>query len=152
MKGKETLTTSNKLFTFVVNLLIMALWKNIIILMTFASCQSADSTQKIENTTITTIDSTLFNKISGSFSIEVKGDKSDSKEYLDLKKNGEAIWTWSPYNQVKTGKWFPKSKDNIIVQINGKTGILEEEFTKVNGVFISNISSDRYLKSVKSKK
>ncbi|MEX0968331.1 MAG: hypothetical protein WD077_13930 [Bacteroidia bacterium] len=86
----------------------------------------------------------FLQEYAGSYWIMVKGD-SEKTELFDLKPDGSASWTWTPDNQVKSGTW--KADSNIIAtSIQGNSGLIEEDFKKVDGSFQSTTSSKRYLR------
>lgn len=89
----------------------------------------------------------------GGYTIEVKGASTADVEAYALRADGTATWMWiepdgmSGAREVdkKTGTWEATASD-ITTKINGKSGIIVESYTLKNGIFVSNISSDRYLK------
>ena len=81
---------------------------------------------------------------------ELEKKMLNSAELYVLKKNGNAIWMWivkvnNKFIQEKRyGKWTTNGKDKIVINIKN----IEETFIKKNGVFVDNLTWDRYLKKI----
>ena len=92
-------------------------------------------------------------KYAGGYTIEVKGFSGLATEAYALRDDGTATWMWIEPNSTggakvvdkKTGSW-EATATSITTKINGKSGIIIESYTVRNGIFVSNSSSDRYLK------
>jgi hypothetical protein len=95
-------------------------------------------------------------KYAGGYTIEVRGYSGAVVEAYALRDDGTASWMWIEPNGIggarevekKTGTWNA-TETTITTKINGKSGLIVETYTLKNGVFVNNLSSDRYLKPSK---
>ncbi len=106
--------------------------------------------------TTPTVVNPYLKKYAGGYTIEVRGFSGAVVEAYALREDGTASWMWIEPNgmggarevEKKTGTWNA-TETTISTKINGKSGLIVEIYTLKNGVFVNNISSDRYLKPSK---
>jgi hypothetical protein len=124
-------------------------------LIIFSNCSSDNKTKNQSlNTTSIEANNPYLKKYASGYTIEVKGITSKSEvEAYALTENGEAKWLWiendghgeAVLKQKKTGTWTA-SENKITIKIQGNSGLITEEYVMLNGIFVSTVSDDRYLK------
>ncbi len=95
----------------------------------------------------------FIEKYAGSYTIEVKGSSGESTEAYDLRDNGSAIWIWTEPNgrggvkvgQKDRGTWSA-TDTSITIKMQGRMGLVEEEYVLRNGILVNSQLGDRYLK------
>ena len=95
-------------------------------------------------------------KYAGGYTIEVRGITGSVVEAYALREDGTASWMRIEPNGMggaretdkKNGTW-DATETTITTKINGKSGLILETYTLKNGVFVNNLSRDRYLKPSK---
>ena len=92
-------------------------------------------------------------KYAGSYTIEVRGSPGESTEVYDLRDNGSAIWLWTEpdgrggvkVGQKDRGTWSA-TDTSVTIKMQGRMGLVEEEYVLQNGILVSSQLGDRYLK------
>lgn len=92
-------------------------------------------------------------KLAGVYEIVAPDYRGTDQEAYALSKDGKAVWGWingSSVNTLKSGSWSIEN-GNIVVRINGNSGVIESIYELKNGKYKDNWSG-HYLKFVKKYK
>ena len=126
-----------------------------ILLIAFSNCFSDNKTKnQSQNTTPIEAGNPYLKKYASGYTIEVKGIQSQTDvEAYALTENGDAKWLWiendghgvAVLKQKKTGTWTA-TESKISIKIQGKSGLITEEYVLQNGIFVSTLNNYRYLK------
>lgn len=130
--------------------------KNILLLITFVtilltSCDNKSSEMKESS------NNKYLVEYSGGYTIEILNYSSnDDAEVYALHENGNAKWMWikndgygnAKIMSEKIGIWTAE-EGKIKITIQGNTGPIVEEYVLKNGIFVSTLFEDHYLKHTK---